>query len=46
MNRIANCARLGSLDLMELNPARDMRSRTAKAVVVLMRELFAQSPRH
>ncbi len=46
MNRIANCAGLGSLDLMELNPARDLRGRTAKAAVLLMRELFAQSPRH
>lgn len=43
MNRIANCARLGSLDLMELNPARDLRIRTAKAVVELIRELFACS---
>lgn len=43
MEMVAETGRLGSLDLMELNPARDLRNRSAEVVVALMRSLFGAS---
>ncbi|ARP90517.1 arginase [Bordetella genomosp. 9] len=43
MEMIADTGRLGSLDLMELNPARDMRNQTAEVVVDLVESLFGKS---
>jgi arginase len=43
MEMIADCGALGSLDLMELNPARDERNRTARLVVDLVESLFGKS---
>jgi arginase len=43
MEMVADTGRLGSLDLMELNPARDLRNRSAEVVVALVRSLFGAS---
>lgn len=43
MEMIADTGRLGSLDLMELNPAKDMRNQTAEVVVDLVESLFGKS---
>ncbi|OZI34450.1 arginase [Bordetella genomosp. 10] len=43
MEMIADTGRLGSLDLMELNPARDVRNQTAEVVVDLVESLFGKS---
>lgn len=43
MEMIADCARLASLDLMELNPALDVRNRTATLAVDLIESLFGKS---
>jgi arginase len=43
MEMIADTGRLSSLDLMELNPARDMRNQTAEVVVDLVESLFGKS---
>lgn len=43
MEMIADTGRLGSLDLMELNPARDIRNQTAEVVVDLVESLFGKS---
>jgi arginase len=37
------CGRLGSLDLVELNPALDLRNQTAELVVDLLESLFGKS---
>lgn len=44
MERVADTGRLASLDVMELNPARDLRNRSAKLAVDLIRRLFGTSP--
>ncbi|HEY8908123.1 MAG TPA: arginase [Rhodoferax sp.] len=43
MEMIADTGRLGSLDVMELNPAFDMRNRTAEVAVDLIESLFGKS---
>ncbi|AOB31574.1 arginase [Bordetella sp. H567] len=43
MEMIADTGRLSSLDLMELNPAKDMRNQTAEVVVDLAESLFGKS---
>ncbi|OZI60985.1 arginase [Bordetella genomosp. 11] len=43
MEMIADTGRLSSLDLMELNPAKDMRNQTAEVVVDLVESLFGKS---
>lgn len=43
MEMIADTGRLGSLDLMELNPARDVCNQTAEMVVDLVESLFGKS---
>ncbi len=43
MEMIADSGRLGSLDIMELNPALDVRNQTAKLVVDLVESLFGKS---
>ena len=43
MEMIADSGRLGSLDLMELNPAFDIRNQTAELAVDLIESLFGKS---
>jgi arginase len=43
MEMIADTGRLGSLDIVELNPALDVRNRTAKLAVDLIESLFGKS---
>jgi arginase len=43
MEMIADTGRLASLDVMELNPALDMRNRTAEVAVDLIESLFGKS---
>ncbi|HEX7770092.1 MAG TPA: arginase [Dokdonella sp.] len=43
MEMIADCGRLGSLDIMELNPALDVRNQTALLAVDLVESLFGKS---
>ena len=43
MEMIADTGRLASLDLMELNPALDVRNRTAEVTVDLVESLFGKS---
>jgi arginase len=43
MEMLADTGRLGSLDVMELNPARDVQNRTAELVVDLVESLFGKS---
>ncbi len=43
MEMIADCGQLASLDLMELNPALDVRNRTAEVTVELVESLFGKS---
>jgi arginase len=43
MEMIADTGRLGSLDVMELNPALDVRNRTAQVAVDLIGSLFGKS---
>jgi arginase len=43
MEMIADSGRLGSLDVMELNPALDVRNRTARLAVDLLESLFGKS---
>ena len=43
MEMIADTGRLGSLDVMELNPALDVRNRTAAVAVDLIESLFGKS---
>jgi arginase len=43
MEMIADTGRLGSLDIMELNPAFDVRNRTAEVTVELVGSLFGKS---
>ena len=43
MEMIADCGRLGSLDIVELNPALDNRNQTAKLAVDLIESLFGKS---
>ncbi len=43
MEMIADCGRLGSLDVMELNPALDVRNQTAIVAVDLIESLFGKS---
>ena len=43
MEMLADCGRLGSIDVMELNPARDVRNQTAELVVDLLESLFGKS---
>jgi arginase len=43
MEMIADTGRLGSLDIMELNPALDIRNRTAEVAVDLVASLFGKS---
>jgi arginase len=43
MEMIADTGRLASLDVMELNPARDLQNRTAELVVDLVESLFGKS---
>ena len=43
MEMIADTGRLGSLDIMELNPALDIRNRTAAVAVDLVASLFGKS---
>ena len=43
MEMIADTGRLGSLDVMELNPALDVRNRTAELAVGLIESLFGKS---
>ena len=43
MEMIADSGRLGSLDIMELNPALDVRNRTAQLMVDLVESLFGKS---
>ena len=40
---IADSGRLASLDLMELNPALDLRNRSAQLAVDLIESLFGKS---
>ena len=43
MEMLADCGQLGSVDLMELNPARDLRNQTAELAVDLLESLFGKS---
>ena len=43
MEMVADTGRLSSLDVMELNPARDVRNRTAELAVDFVRSLFGAS---
>ncbi|MFZ1410518.1 MAG: arginase, partial [Micropruina sp.] len=43
MEMIADCGRLASIDLVELNPALDLRNATAKLAVDLIESLFGKS---
>ncbi|MBL8328710.1 MAG: arginase [Rubrivivax sp.] len=43
MEMIADCGRLASLDVMELNPALDVRNKTALLAVDLIESLFGKS---
>jgi arginase len=43
MEMIADTGRLGSLDVMELNPALDLRNKTAELAVDLIESLFGKS---
>ncbi len=43
MEMVADTGRLASLDVMEVNPARDLRNRTAEVAVDLVRSLFGAS---
>jgi arginase len=43
MEMIADTGRLGSLDIMELNPAMDVRNATAEVAVDLIESLFGKS---
>jgi arginase len=43
MEMLADTGRLGSLDVVELNPARDIQNRTAELVVDLVESLFGKS---
>ncbi|MFN9709337.1 MAG: arginase family protein, partial [Burkholderiales bacterium] len=43
MEMIADTGRLASLDLMELNPALDVRNQTAQVAVDLLESLFGKS---
>ena len=43
MEMIADCGRLASLDVMELNPALDVRNQTAELAVDLIESLFGKS---
>ena len=43
MEMIADRGRLGSLDVVELNPALDVRNRTAEVAVELIESLFGKS---
>jgi arginase len=43
MEMIADTGALGSVDIVELNPARDVQNRTAELVVDLMQSLFGKS---
>ena len=43
MEMLADTGRLGSLDVVELNPARDVQNRTADIVVDLLESLFGKS---
>ena len=43
MEMIADTGRLGSLDIVELNPALDVRNRTARLAVDLVESLFGKS---
>lgn len=43
MEMLADTGRIGSLDVMELNPARDVQNRTAELVVDLLESLFGKS---
>jgi arginase len=43
MEMIADTGRLGSLDVMELNPAFDVRNRTAELAADLIASLFGKS---
>ncbi|MBZ0222024.1 MAG: arginase [Dokdonella sp.] len=43
MEMIADCGRLGSLDIVELNPALDMHNQTAELAVDLVESLFGKS---
>jgi arginase len=43
MEMIADTGRLGSLDVMEVNPARDIRNKTAELAVDLIESLFGKS---
>jgi arginase len=43
MEMIADTGRMGSMDVMELNPALDVRNRTAEVAVDLIESLFGKS---
>lgn len=43
MEMLADCRQLGSVDLMELNPARDVHNQTAELMVDLVESLFGKS---
>ncbi len=43
MEMIADTGRMGSLDIMELNPALDVRNKTAALAVDLVESLFGKS---
>jgi arginase len=43
MEMIADCARVGSLDIVELNPALDVRNQTALVAVELVESIFGKS---
>jgi arginase len=43
MEMIADTGRMGSLDVMELNPALDQRNKTAEVAVDLVESLFGKS---
>ena len=43
MEMIADCGRLGSLDIVELNPALDVRNQTAAMAVDLVESIFGKS---
>jgi hypothetical protein len=43
MEMIADTGRLGSLDIVELNPALDVRNKTAALAVDLVESLFGKS---
>lgn len=43
MEMVADTGCLGSLDVVELNPARDLQNQTAELVVDLVQSLFGKS---